>query len=406
MIYRVFGALILMHLASCATDTSNLAPPEALEPEGWNEVESSLAGENFSDYAGNVRQRLVDYRIPLDPADATQEIDRASPQQIEPVTQCNSNVEGIALLVHGLSDTAFAMHDLAKFFARQCYIARTVLLPGHGIRPGDLLVVDHRDWHKTIKHLIRQASDEHDRVVLVGFSLGAVITMSAALEADSGVDALVAISPAYHISTWKAARFAPWVHLVYRWIDKGMADDSQRFEAMPTKGVASLVRAMKDMHARIADVGSVPIPWMLVHSLDDNTTVPAQNMAFVLERSSDKRSKVLNFYSDQVPGETTANVQWLKSTSDKYKVTGLTHLAAHVAPDNSHYGIDGDYRHCGGIDGRDATDAQLCENAEEVVFSDWNKVIDGSATPTALSSFNPAFPALEASITEFLSQLR
>jgi len=92
------------------------------------------------------------------------------------------------------------MHDLAEHLASTCFIARTVLLPGHGTRVGDLLVVDHHDWLQSVRYLARQAAVENDNVILGGFSLGATLSLIIAIEEDSPVKRVIGISLAYTIA--------------------------------------------------------------------------------------------------------------------------------------------------------------------------------------------------------------
>lgn len=374
-----------------------------LKPAGWRNVSTSLAGNDFDDYVADVRQRLAEHRIAINRDKAAQEIDRAAPAQFNPAPHCQNDSQGIVILVHGLSDTAFSMRDLARYFAKRCYVARSVLLPGHGTRSGDMLIVDHDDWIDTVRHLVAQAAQEHERIVLAGFSLGAVVTTTVALDTDSPVDALVAISPAYRISAWRGARLTPYFQRLYPWLDKGLGEDPLRYEAMPTKGVASLVRAIKQMHRRFAQAGRFDRPWLLAHSLDDNTTLPLDNRAFVLAQGP--RARVLEFYSDQDVSRDIERVRQTPGTSDAHGVKGLSHLAVHVSPDNPHYGVDGSYRHCGSLDGRNRIYAELCENADEVEYADWDKTRSARKIPTAVSSFNPNFDQLESELDTLLTEL-
>ena len=396
----------LAALVGCATQEGNLAPAESLEPAGWFDVDTTLAGDHYSDYVADVWQRLEAHRLMHDPSQAAQEIERAAPREYPAAEHCAEQVAGIAILVHGLSDTAFAMRDLAQSLSNQCYISRTALLPGHGTRAGDLLAVTHEDWTHTVRYLTEQAAREHDRVVLLGYSLGAIATMTVALDENSPVDALLAISPAYNISTMSSARFAPWLYWAYPWIDKGNSDDAQRYESMPTRAVAELVGGLKVMNALIEQGGGYDQPWMLIQSRDDSSTVPVDNQSFVLQHASDPRSRVVNFYSNQVPDSEQPNVQWISGTSEEFRVTGLTHLAVHISPDNPHYGANGDYRGCGATDGRDPGDAKRCSDAAQVWYADWGKLpAVGAEPPTAISTFNPQYPQMETAIGEFLSEL-
>ena len=157
------------------------------------------------------------------------------------------------------------------------------------------------------------------------------------------------------------------------------------------------------MHDRIDETGGFDRPWLLVHSLDDTTTVPDDNRGFVLERGSNAR--VVEFFSDQDVSEGLERVERIPGISKSYRVNGLTHLAVHIAPDNLHYGIKGDYRHCGTVDGRDADEASRCERANEVTYVDWGKLPPSGGPPTALSSFNPRFDELKTTLDDFLNDL-
>ncbi len=402
---RSASAVLLLSTlaASCTSTQPGPAPsPQIYQPAGWFDVQQSLQGESFGDYINEVRQRLKTARLPLDPLQADIELDRSAPVQLDPVSGCGETVRGIVLLVHGLSDTAYAMRDMARYFASRCHIARTVLLPGHGTRAGDLLIVDHDDWTNTIRYLVKQAAREHEHITLVGFSLGAVVSTTVALDEDSPVDAIVAISPAYGIGQWRLARLTPYLHRFHTWIDRGPTADALRYEAMPTKGIAELVRSRRALQKRLAKMRRVKQPWLLVQSLDDATIAPKRNREFVLDHGH--AAQVLEYYSEP-PQEIKDNrVERIPSRFNEPRVDALSHASVHIAPDNPHYGIDGEYRICGTVDGRHLGDALRCEAADKVFYTVWAKLPDARPAPAALSSFNPHFDKLMITMDRFIEQ--
>src|SRR4051794_18908145 len=50
------------------------------------------------------------------------------------------------LLIHGLFDSPFMMRDIARHFLSRGFLVRTILLPGHGTVPGDLLNIERSEW--------------------------------------------------------------------------------------------------------------------------------------------------------------------------------------------------------------------------------------------------------------------
>lgn len=398
--------------AACSTATKeNEGPASYYQPAGWKNVKDTLNTDNFDTYQSVITQRVQDHRFIIDPEDAAVEIELVSPAEFEATgAQCNSGKPlGIAILAHGLSDTAFAMRDLAEALAKHCYLSRTLLLPGHGTVPGDLLAVNHNDWLSTVRTAAVQAATESENVVVIGFSLGAALGLSLTLEPESPVDALVSISPAFYLRAWKYARWAPWAYRlrVLPWIDRELPDNRFRYEAMPTRGVAETVKAMRRMHQRVSSsqVG-VPTPWMLLQSLDDAVSVPAQNLEFFLDNATHENSQALLFQSpfSEAIDTNDARVKILPGNDKATRVLGLTHVAVQVSPLNAHYGPNGSYRNCGSTGGRESAVVALCQAAGEGEFNYalWNQPENTEGVPQARSTFNPRFEELVDAIVDFI----
>ena len=84
------------------------------------------------------------------------------------------------LLIHGLNDTPFSLWDLGHRFARECYLVRSVLLPGHGTVPGDLLNIGLPAWREAVKQAVLSFDGKADRLVIAGIGLGANLALDAA----------------------------------------------------------------------------------------------------------------------------------------------------------------------------------------------------------------------------------
>jgi len=399
--------LLFCLLQSCASNRGGEAPQAYLSPAGWQNLEEALSQDDFESYASQVKHDLMRFRVPFEVARASAEVDMASPAEFAPAEECESP-RGIALLVHGLSDTAFAMRDLAQVLSSACYISRTVLLPGHGTRPGDLLTTRLNHWEKTISYLVDQAAAESDTVLLAGFSLGAVLTLVEAHRNDK-VDGLIALSPAYFLSTYRLARWTPFIRPFKKWIDRGLPDDAMRYEAMPTRGVVETVKAMQKMHRVMKKNPKIKIPWLLAQSMDDAVTVPEQNKEFFLAHASHPASRSISFHSTPTPlsnpdrsGDTRSI--FISGVSSSMRVDALTHLAIHVAPGNHHYGITGRYRNCGTTAPRDQTLVENCLQADKVWYGLWGAKPPGGRAQ-AMSTFNPSFDEFAREIVMFVKQL-
>lgn len=400
-IWCMFASVLF---SGCVGHRDVEAPVEYLSPKGWQNNDAFLSQPSFVDYANSVKDEVRRFRLPFDPELADIEVELASPSELPLDSACNDEAAGIAILVHGLADTAFSMRDIGQVLAEVCFRSRVVLLPGHGTRAGDLLTTRLRDWENTISYLIDQAASESETVLLVGFSLGGVLTLDAALQNQNTVDGVIGISPAYYLSSARLARWAKLVAPVARWVDRGVADDSMRYEAMPTRGVAETWSAMKQLHRRLNTSGSVDIPWMLAQSMDDAVVVPSQNEALWKSKAVNPDSRLIRFVSTQTFAEEEKIIN-LPGSSESNQVIALTHLAIHQSPDNPRYGLKGSYRNCGGTMPRNQDWVQQCQQSESVWYGLWGtEPQPGQAL--AFSTFNPSFQQFANEIKQFATRLK
>jgi len=391
-------------LSGCASKESVAPRPELLS-SGWRDASAVAPVADFDAYVAGLTQELRTHRLPFAPSMADAELRSVVPFRSPPGPGCPPGApRGIAVLVHGLSATAFAMRDLASTFSRLCFESRVLLLPGHGTRPADLMVVDHRDWLAHVDAAVAQANRENDQVVLAGFSLGAALALAVAAESPDKVDAVIGLSPAYRLRSNTLARQARWVAAFRPWLDLGPREDFARYGAMPTRGIASTMAVLGRMERQVRRAGAVKSPWLVVQSEDDEVVDVAGNREFFAASARDPRSVFVNYFS-QRPKETfSQSVTWLPAAHDALRVVGLSHLALHISPDNPHYGITGTYRNCGSTPFRKEQEIRACKEASQVWYG-----VGGQSPPPgeagARATFNPHYPDLERRIGEFLSQV-
>ena len=89
---------------------------------------------NFDTYAIQAKAYVAERRHYVTD-DHVAEIEGNSPFEIRPK---NPNGQAV-LMIHGLGDSPWTFTDLGKTLADQGYLVRTMLLPGHGTRPADMI---------------------------------------------------------------------------------------------------------------------------------------------------------------------------------------------------------------------------------------------------------------------------
>ena len=165
-------------------------------------------------------------------------------------------IRGAVLLVHGLSDSPYAMRAVGEVFRDQGFYVLALRLPGHGTIPSGLVHVRWQDWYAAVelaaKHAAQRAGPDHP-FYAGGFSTGAALTTLYSLRAlgDASLPRparLVLISPAIGIS--KAAvltkilaglSFIPYFEKS-KWLDVAPEYDPYKYNSFP-------VNAAQQIHA-------------------------------------------------------------------------------------------------------------------------------------------------------------
>ena len=400
----LFAMVLSMLLLGCASTDPTPARPD-LVGSGWRTPAALAPAADFDTYVGKVRAELRTHRLPFVAWMADAELGQVAPFRMPPDPGCRADrPRGIAILIHGLSDTAFAMRDLAATFSSLCFEARALLLPGHGTRPADLMVVDHHDWLTHVAAALRQARGENPFVVVAGFSLGAALALTVAAQSPGQVDAVIGLSPAYHIRSNFLARQARWIGVFRPWLDLGPREDFARYGAMPTRGIASTMAVLGTLEARMRRQGPLRTPWLVVQSEDDEVVDVAWNRQFFEAHAGDARSLLLNYHSMPVDKSSGDRSVWLPAAAPALRVVGISHLAVHISPDNPHYGESGTYRNCGSPPFRTEEQVQACKQAKQVWYG-----VGGQSPPAgeagARATFNPHYRDLERRIGAFLDQV-
>ena len=138
----------------------------------------------------------------------------------EPILGADNKLKYGALLIHGLFDCPFSVRDLGSQLQKQGILCRSILLPGHGTRPSDLISVSYHDWIHAVHYGIETLKKEVNHIFLVGYSTGAALSVYHALR-HQDIAGLVLIAPAMKIKA-PVDSLMGWHHLV-KWIRKNRA---------------------------------------------------------------------------------------------------------------------------------------------------------------------------------------
>ena len=120
---------------------------------------------------------------------------------------------GVAVLLHGLSDSPYSVRSTAEALVRAGYNVVVPRMPGHGFAVGGLLQARWEDWAAVVRIAVRHAMQlpgSERQLLLGGYSNGGLMALDYALQcAEAGnlpcPDGLVLLSPAIAVTPLAAA---------------------------------------------------------------------------------------------------------------------------------------------------------------------------------------------------------
>jgi esterase/lipase len=119
-----------------------------------------------------------------------------------------------ALCLHGLTGMPFEVRPIGEALAARGVRAVGPMLPGHGETHEALARAAHTDWLDAVASAHRALRSRHERVFLVGLSLGGLLALCHAAEAE--VDALAVIGAPLRLGTRAIGVLATLADIYFR----------------------------------------------------------------------------------------------------------------------------------------------------------------------------------------------
>jgi carboxylesterase len=183
-----------------------------------------------------------------------------------------------ALCLHGLTGTPYEVRPLAEALSRSGIRALGPALPGHNQTPAQLARTSHGEWLDAAREHLHSLRGRHDRVFIVGVSLGGLLGL--ALAAEEPVDAAVVVGTPLRFSLALSA-LVPLLSLFVPYAKKRGGSDIRdpaarsrhpSYDVMPLASVAELIRLQRLVRRRLARVNA---PILIAHGAHDRTARPS-----------------------------------------------------------------------------------------------------------------------------------
>lgn len=366
---------------------------------------------SFAEYVAQSRAMIARTHKAANPDEMAKIVEGNAPFELKPAASCARGQgkpyrRGV-LLTHGLTDSPYFMHNLARMFQQNCFRVMAILLPGHGTRPGDLLEVSWQDWVKAEAYGTDRLAAEVDEVYLAGFSTGGALSVYQS-QHDERVRGLFLFSPALRISS--LAAFAN-VHKIYswaapsaKWLDIMPDKDLYKYESFPANAAAQIYDLIKAVEAQSQ---AVAIPVFAAASEDD-TTVDTQATIDFMGQARNPVSRLVLYSTDPGKGHDgleNGKLERVNSVFPDQKILSSAHTAILLPPEDAHYGAAGDYSNCIHYYADEKEKYDTCNNHRGADFQgELTKANLATGTLRRLM-YNPNYAALKRSLEKFIAEL-
>ncbi len=350
----------------------------------------------FDDYLKEVESYLLKHRAFISD-NKTQEITMNMP------FECGTQYREIGvLLVHGLGDSPYFFRDVANAMCNEGIHVRTILLPGHGSKPGDMLNVSYEQWQQETNHHIRLFSEEVDNLYIGGFSTGANLTTIASysMAEELNIKGLIHFSPAFK-SRFFVSRLAPYIDSLFPWPNVEEEDNPSRYNSTAMPGFAAYqesVNVLQDLFSQ-SEKGkrTLNLPVLMVVAEKDSV-VDTTKIAKQFRDNFTHTRKCLLWQGEKKPEVPDNQLIMQTMNLPEQRISAASHMSTLFSEQNTLYGIESEFRICDNGQGSDAE--ARCKAGEEVWYGPWgfesdiesNKLIgDKEERVYARLTYNPYF---------------
>ncbi len=374
---------------------------ERHQPSATTADKHGKKADSLAEYLDDCRRRVEAARTGLEDRQRAWVVEGNSPFMLRPDNA--GRIKHGILMVHGLTDSPYMMRDLARFFQQQGFLVLVMQLPGHGTRPGDLLDTRWQDWVDAHQHLLGLLGAEVDDIYLLGFSIGATISLYQSVR-NEHIKGLFLFAPAVRVLvaaqlTCPLAWFGKWWQRL-AWFAVQPDTDDFKYESLSNRAICEVHKLIRALH-RVSTLVERRIPLFVVASENDATVDSAAILRWFARQKGTPRRML--YYSTGHP-VVPPDVKTVAAKFPDQNIRSFAHTALLQSPDNPHYGVRGSYRFCTHYYRLDQQKYDLCKNGQESCLGEIFDETEDCPVVRRLT-YNPLFEEMLADVRAFLLEL-
>lgn len=388
--------LVLATTAACAASTQLYSPgPSTLKAEPVT---------SFDGYVASVRAHVDTNLVPISGFEREQQVLWNLPYRMAPAGSCGRGDRTGLLLVHGLSDSPFVFRDLARYLAGHCVEVRTLLLQGHGTRPGDMVTASAAIWREQVRNHFIALSEEVDQAFIGGFSLGGALATDYALaETGPRPAGLITVAPAWELNGLRDYLWlAPIADVFGDFVEKEPELNPVKYESFSFNAGSQIGIVISAAQSRMTRHEHIDIPLFLAATEADSVI----NLNYLVDqfrgRFRNPANTMMIFRDTRQPWpETRADerITFLNSYLPEASILEFSHQSLLIAPENELYGLGAPLQRCLEPNNISLGDCrQLPDN--ELWFSAWHDT--ERPVFTSRLTYNPRFEEMAKAIQRFI----
>lgn len=377
------------------------APAPLYQPSGTQLGADRI--DSYDAYLSATRRHLEQNLLALPGFSRSDQIEWNMPFRNSLPDTCGKGPRRGILLVHGLSDSPFVFRDIARTLAEDCVEVRTLLLQGHGTRPGDMINAQAGVWRKQVSNHFSALADDVDVALIGGFSLGGALATDRALSDQQPRPAgLVAIAPAWELNgldnyLWLASA----ANLFLDFVEEEPELNPVKYESLTVNAAVQLTDLLERLHRSFEDRAPSDLPLFLVASDADSVI----NLPYLLDsfenRFNHPGNGMMVFRDQRREWAHPANpdITLVDSYWPQQNILEFSHQSMPTSPENELYGIGQPLQRC--LEPNRMTLAQCRALApDELWYSAYSD--REQPYPTSRLTYNPAFDQLADALSDFI----
>lgn len=310
------------------------------QPSGYNSS-FDFKGTDFEDYIDHTRKKIRLARLDLYSDYAEEVIDANAPFMWLP-KENSANKKRAILMMHGLYNSPFSLRDLGHIFYQQGFLVCSILLPGHGTVPGDLLGIHRQSWQQAIDFAVNALKDSIDELYLCGMSTGGLLCLDYPLRhPQMNIKGIITLAPALKIKNI-AAPLSPLLAKISPWLEKNNEDNYSKYRSFATQAVTEVYRLGRMVLKEMQQKKFFDTKLLMAFSRSDQV-ISAKTCEQFFIRYTTEDSRCFIHHSD-LSAQSDPRIYYLNDLFADTVPSVLRHNGLPISPENKYYGLNGNYR--------------------------------------------------------------